>query len=337
MSAGGGWTVATRRALAGAPHTLQETQAPPRAFATLDGLTRHTRTAAAFGAPTSFIVLHEDAATAVRAADSALAELQQVEQVMSLYRPESDLCRLNREGFIDRPHPFLVEVLRMALVMSRQSDGAFDVTVQPLWDLYAAAKKSGRLPEPAEVDATRRKVNWRNIEMASDAIRFRQPETAVTLNALAQGYAADRVLLKLREHGIHHALVNTGEIGARGHKEDGEPWQVGLQHPRQPDAYSALVKLTNRCMATSGDYATRFSDDFLRHHIFDPATGRSPEELSSATIVAPSGLEADGLSTSVLVLGAERGLQLLPSFPGAEAFLVFKNGRTRMTPHFPLA
>jgi thiamine biosynthesis lipoprotein len=131
--------------------------------------------------------------------------------------------------------------------------------------------------------------------------------------------------------------VNTGEIGAVGRKEGGDPWTVGIQHPRQPNAYLALAKLENRCMAASGDYATRFSDDYLRHHIFDPTTGRSPQELASVTVVATTGLDADGLATAVLVLGQDQGLKLVSLFPRAEAFLVLKDGRTVRTPSFPLA
>jgi thiamine biosynthesis lipoprotein len=129
--------------------------------------------------------------------------------------------------------------------------------------------------------------------------------------------------------------VNTGEIGAMGGKETGEPWTVGIQHPRNADAYVALASLLDCCMATSGDYATRFTDDYVRHHIFDPANGQSPWELASATVTAPAGLDADGLATAILVLGHEKGLKLLRTFPKAEAFLVLKDGQTVSTPGFP--
>jgi len=281
------------------------------------------------------IVLHERESVVTQAMDAALAELREVEAVLSLYRPDSAVCRLNREGVLSRPHPFLVEVLRKAQKLSELSDGAFDVTVQPLWELYAAARKAGRVPEAAEIETARRKVDWRKVEVDPDRIRLGERGMAITPNALAQGFAADRVLATLRSHSIRHALVNTGEIGAMGRKENGEPWTLGIQHPRRPEAYAALVKLSECCMATSGDYATAFSNDLLRHHIFDPATGNSPQELASVTVVASSGLDADGASTAVMVLGPERGLKLLNSFAGAEAFLVLKDNRTIRTPRFP--
>jgi thiamine biosynthesis lipoprotein len=299
------------------------------------GPERYTGSASVFGAEAKLILLHEEESVAAQAMDAVLVELREVEKVLSLYRPDSAMCRLNREGVLTRPHPFLVEVLRKAQKLSELSGGAFDVTVQPLWELYAAARKAGRIPKAAEIEAARRKVNWRKVEVAQDRIRLGQRGMAITLNALAQGFAADRVLAALRSHSIRHALVNTGEIGAMGCKEDGVPWTLGIQHPRRPDAYAALVRLSDCCMATSGDYATAFSNDFLRHHIFDPATGRSPQELASVTVVAPSGLDADGASTAVMVMGAKRGMKLLESFPGAEAFLVLKDGRTIKTPRFP--
>ncbi|HEY5912494.1 MAG TPA: FAD:protein FMN transferase [Verrucomicrobiae bacterium] len=313
---------------------------PPEASPSLAGQARsqkHVRSATAFGAQAKLIVLHPDDAIADRAMDAALAELNRVESVLSLYRPDSELCRLNREGTLTPPHPYLVEVVTKARQLSELSGGAFDVTVQPLWDLYATAKRAGRTPGPSELEMARRKVNWRKLTVTPDLIKLEERGMAVTLNALAQGFAADRALAALRCHSIQHALVNTGEIGAIGRKETGEPWTVGIQHPRKPDAYVALASLVDCCMATSGDYATRFSDDYVRHHIFDPANGESPQELASATVTAPAGLDADGLATAILVLGREKGLKLLQAFPKAEAFLVLKDGQTVSTPGFPAA
>jgi len=299
------------------------------------GWRRHYRSGSAFGAEVSLIILHRDGAAARGACDVALAALRRVEEVLSLYRPQSELCRLNRLGRIERPHPDLVTVLRKGLRLSEQTGGAFDVTVQPLWELYASAKKEGRLPQAEELAAVRRRVDWRRLEVSAEKVRLNGEGMGVTLNALAQGFALDRVLEVLRAAGIQDGLVNTGEIGAMGFKEGRDSWVAGIQHPRQADAYVALTRLTDCCLSTSGDYATGFDDDRVRHHIFDPATGGSPGELASATVVAASGLDADGLSTAIMVLGAEGGLRLLRSYSGAEAFLVLKDGRTVMTPGFP--
>ncbi len=294
-----------------------------------------SRNSQALGTEVSMAVLHADRSHAERAISAAFDELRIVEQVMSLYQRESQLCRLNREGVLRDPHPYLVEVLQRARAMSEASGGAFDVTVQPLWEVYAEAKKADRLPDPEAVEAARAKVDWRRVEILPAEIRLRGPGTAVTLNGIAQGFAADRAVEALRRQGIEHALVNTGEIAALGGKSRGEPWTVGIQHPRRKDAYLTLVSLADRCLATSGDYATPLSEDYRDHHIFDPRIGRSPATFSSVSVVARTACEADALSTTIFVLGAEQGLTLVRSTPECEALLVFKDGRVLATEKFP--
>jgi thiamine biosynthesis lipoprotein len=279
-------------------------------------------------------VLHAERAPAEAALDAAFAEIELVEEVMSLYRPESQLCRLNRDGLLDHPHPYLVSVLSGAQRLAERSGGAFDVTVQPLWSLYAAARKAGMSPDPEELAKAKAKVDWRRLEVSARRIRL-APGMAVTLNGIAQGFASDRALAALKRHGIQHALVDAGEVGSLGEKADGEPWIVGIQHPRLEDAYVEVTPLAGRCLATSGDYATSFSADRSDHHIFDPKTGRSPREFASVSVLAESGLLADGLSTTLFVLGLARGMELVSSVAGADALFVLKDGRTLATPGFP--
>ena len=112
--------------------------------------------------------------------------------------------------------------------------------------------------------------------------------------------------------------------------------ESGIQHPRNEDAYIALARLSGRCLATSGDYATAFADDYSQHHLFDPHTGRSPTALSSVSIAAASAMQADALSTAVFVLGPDAGLELVKTEPSCDALLVLNNGRTLVTEGFPL-
>jgi FAD:protein FMN transferase len=294
-----------------------------------------SRTSWALGADVTLTVLHDDRRTAEGAMDDAFGELERIEEAMSLYRPHSQLCRLNRDGVLDHPDPYLVEVLRAAAAVSERSDGAFDATVQPLWKLYADAKKTGRLPDEAAVRAATSHVDWRKVKVTPDRIRFVEEGMAVTLNGIAQGFAADRVRAALLARGVRHALVNTGEFGSLGRKADGTPWTVGIQHPRQADAYLALAALEDRFLSTSGDYATSFSADFRHHHIFDPRTGLSPTEFSSVTILARTGMEADALTKVLFVRGLEKGLELVRSVPGADALCVLKDGRMIKTDGFP--
>jgi FAD:protein FMN transferase len=294
------------------------------------------RKSRAFGTEISIVALHGDSGVAARAIGAAFDEIERVEQVMSLYRPDSQLCQLNRDGFLQRPHPYLVAVLEKAQSVARESEGAFDVTVQPLWELYAAAMKRNTIPDAAAIAQARSKVDWRRLEVSAQRIVLREKGMAVTLNGIAQGFGTDRATAALRAHGVRHSLLNTGEISTVGRKEHEQPWKIGIQHPRESEAYISLAALDGRCMATSGDYATSFSADCAYNHIFDPHTGRSPDHFSSVTIVANSAMEADALTKPVFVGGLERGLELIAAH-GAEAYIVRKDGECIATRGFPLA
>ncbi|MBC8355847.1 MAG: FAD:protein FMN transferase [Planctomycetes bacterium] len=296
---------------------------------------RLSRTSWALGSDVSITLLHHDRAAGEAAIDAAFNEIEVIEEVMSIYRAHSQLSRLNRNGVVDDPHPYFVDVLRAALAMSSRSDGAFDVTVQPLWDLYATAQRLEQLPSDEDIESARHDVNWKQLHIEQAQIRLDGERSAITLNGIAQGFAADRVADVLREHGVNNALIDTGELGALGAKETGDPWSIGIQHPRDRDAYISVAELKGRCLATSGDYATRFSDDHRHHHLLDPRTGRSPSDLSSVSIAANTALEADALSTAVFVMGAERGTKLVEQTPGADALLVLKDGRSVATAGFP--
>jgi len=309
---------------------LRSPQAAARA-----GLQTATRRGWALGSDVSITALHADGRTAHAAIDDAFAELETIESVMSIYRPESQLSKLNRHRVLSSPHPYLVDVLNVARETSLASDGAFDITVQPLWALFATANQAQRSASDDEIAAARRCVDWRRVACTAQRVSLRGDGTAITLNGIAQGFATDRASAALKKHGIEHALINAGEIGALGEKASGEPWRVGIQHPRLTDAYISLAKLAGRSLATSGDYATSFSTDFRANHIFDPRTGRSPAELASVSIAAESATTADALSTAVFVLGPDAGLELVRKFD-ADAFFVLKNGRTLATDNFPL-
>ncbi|MCA9176947.1 MAG: FAD:protein FMN transferase, partial [Planctomycetales bacterium] len=265
--------------------------------------------------------------------DDAFALLDELENQLSLYRPESDLSRLNRTGALDSAGRHLLAVLGESARMSRATQGAFDVTIQPLWRAYA---DQPTLPTAELLAAARAKVDYRRVQVTGRSVRL-APGAEVTLNGIAQGYALDRVRELLRSRGVINALIDTGELGALGVK-DGSPWRTGIQHPVVEDALAAVTPMDHRCIATSGDYATTFTADRRLHHLLDPRTGVSPPELSSVTVVAPTGVLADALSTAVFVLGPERGLKLVSATPDADAMLIAKqDAKVWTTAGFPRA
>ena len=293
------------------------------------------RSGFALGTHVSMQVWHAQVSVGQSALDAAFSELETVEQAMSLYRDNSELTRLNRSGVLEHPHPYLYEVLKFSLQLSEQSNGAFDVTVQPLWNTYVKAARRHGLPSAAEIEAAKKLTGWQDVELSLDRVRFKRPGMAITLNGVAQGYAADRALEALRRFDIRQALIDTGEFGALDRKPGAAYWPVGIQHPRDPNALLTTAGLEGQCLATSGDYETFFTPDFSANHIFDPKTGSSPRDFSSVSIASPKGLWADGLSTALFVLGREKGAELLKEYPGSSALFVDKQVKMNETPGFP--
>ena len=209
-----------------------------------------------------------------------------VESALSIYRPDSQVSQLNRSRELANPHPHLLRLLQVAAETSDRTGGAFDITVQPLWELYARAQKAGQLPSAEQIGFARSQVNWKHVQFGVDRVRLQGDETKITLNGMAQGFAADRVLEILQAHGIDHALIDTGEISTLGARSADNDWTIGIQHPRDTTAYLSLARLAGQCLATSGDYATTFTPDLRHHHLFNPHTGHSPTEFSSVSIVA---------------------------------------------------
>lgn len=294
-----------------------------------------TRSAKALGTEVSVTIAHADPATADAAIAAAFQELEQVESVLSIYQPDSHVSRLNRAGHIDQPHPFLRELMAASLQLSQRTGGAFDVTIQPLWQTYLDAYHQDRLPTEREMDDARGKIGWRKVEITEQHIHLALQGMAVTFNGIAQGFALDRVRGVLKNQGIAHALIDVGELGAVGRKSADDAWQTGVQHPREPDAFVAVVPLDDRCLATSGDYATTFTRNREHHHILDARTGRSPSELAGVSILAPTGMLADGLSTAAFILGSERGHKLVAQYDNVDALFITKDGQQFATPGFP--
>ncbi len=255
----------------------------------------------ALGADASLQIHHPDPATADRLIDRCLVEVARLERIFSLYRDDSALRRLNRDGRLDDPPLELVELLGRAETFSRMTAGAFDITVQPLWDLYAAhfsaqhADPSG--PSEAAIAAAVARVGHAGIDVDSSRVRLAKPGMAVTLNGIAQGFITDLVVDLLRHEGIDHSLVDMGEIRALGSRPSGSPWRIGLEDPTAPGTVAERIPIVDQAVATSGGYGTQFDPQGHFNHIFDPRTGRTSWQYLSVSVIAPTATVADALST----------------------------------------
>jgi len=284
----------------------------------------------ALGGPARISIRDGDTARIERLLAHCVAEIERLENIFSMYRPESELCRLNREGRLDAPSLDL----RLLLAESRRfgvlSGGAFDVTVQPLWQLYAAhfAANPGTADGPADRDlaAATAMVDYRAIDSDGVAIRLTRPGMAVTLNGIAQGYLTDRISDMLRDAGLTGVLVDLGEIRASA----GESWRIGVEDPRRPGAIAAELPLAGGALATSGGYGTRFDAAGRFHHLFDPASGRSAGRVLAASAFAPTATVADALATTLAVAPVDRARALVLAFGGSGARLALPHPDMRI-------
>ena len=300
-----------------------------------DPLQWRDRTLLGFGTVLTLRVAHSDSRQAERALDTAVETIRHVEAQMSLFNRDSALSRLNRKGVLLRPDPDLVKVLELAQTVSARSQGAFDVTVQPLWTAFEQAAARQALPSPEAVKAARAAVGWQYLTVSSDAIRLGRSGMGVTLNGIAQGFAADLVRTRLQAHGIEHALINTGEWTALGQPGNERPWLLGLQDPHNAQALIARLALDGRSVAVSADNECSFSPDRRHHHIFNPRTGYSPAELSCVAVAAPSSALADALTKVMFVAGRDGALGLAREW-NVDVLVVDKQGNWQATPGLQL-
>ncbi|WP_134726733.1 FAD:protein FMN transferase [Paracoccus luteus] len=243
----------------------------------------------ALGAEARLILAHPDADRMVAA---ALDELARLEAIFSLYRPGSELMRLNQAGALDAPSAEMVELLSLAGLVHRATGGRFDPTIQPLWAAYAQAGAAGRAPTAADRAAALARTGWEGVALAPGRVALDRPGMALTLNGIAQGYVTDRVSARLTGMGMTDLMCAMGEIAATGHAPDGGDWPVTLTNGR-------AVPLRGRALASSAPRATCFDRAGRLGHIIDPRSGLpSDRPLALVSVSAPSAALADALSTA---------------------------------------
>jgi FAD:protein FMN transferase len=269
----------------------------------------------ALGADAVLQIHHPDPVVAERLIERSIAEVRRLELVFSLYRDDSAISMLNREGFLDDPPIDLVRLLGESESYSRLTDGSFDATVQPLWQLYASHfGKLGADPDGPS-DAARAAavvlVGHEGIEIDESRVRFRRAGMGLTLDGIAQGYITDRVAELLLNSGIEKALVDMGEIRALGEHPSGEAWRVGIEDPFAPEHIAETIEIRNLAVATSGGYGTLFDAAGRFNHIFDPKTGLTSSRYRSVSVIAPLATAADALSTAFSLMPLDRTQEII--------------------------
>ena len=284
----------------------------------------------ALGAQVSIEIYHPDRAEAERLVERCVVDVRRLEQQFSLYSSDSAISTLNRTGILVSPDVDMVALLKASLLFAGITNGAFDPTVQPLWQLYsdhfASERPDSDGPSPRKLTEVLAKVGYAGLRVSEDRIVLARHGAAITLNGIAQGYATDRVVERLRKAGLSTTLVNIGEIRAIGVRPEGTPWRVGLADPERPGVVTETVDLVDRAVATSAGAGFRFDTSGRFTHLFDPATGRSPSRYSTVSVLAPTATEADALSTAFSLMPLSGIQDIVAIRPNAQARITDPGG-----------
>ena len=289
-----------------------------------------SETRSIMGTTVTIEVLATNEANALEYIDRAFDEIYHVDELMSSYKNESQLSILNRQGHLDNADPDFVYVLERSKYYSGISDGAFDVTIKPILDLWSSKYSPGGTympPTTDEINETLQLVDHSGIIIKGSSISL-LPNMNVILGGIAKGYSVDMAVESLVLNGITNGFVNAGGDGRFiGLNEQGVPWNIGLQNPDKSEEAVARMKLTNMAVATSGNYERYFSDAAKVSHISDPRTGYSAQELISATVIADTAMDADALATAVFVLGEDKGIEMIEGLDGVECLIITDDKR----------
>ncbi|MCK4536847.1 MAG: FAD:protein FMN transferase [Desulfuromonadales bacterium] len=280
------------------------------------------------GTTIEIVAEHPDADRLEDAVAAAFDEIQRLEWLMDPQRPDSDVARLSATEKSLKVAPETARVVELGLDVARRSDGAFDLSLGRLKALWGLDGSTPQVPGAQEIAAALQGIGPEALQLEGLEILKSDPGLSIDLGGVAKGFAVDRAVAVLGEHGVTSAAVNAGGdmylLGSRGKR----PWRIGIQHPRKSGAVLTSVEASNLAVVTSGDYERFFEQDGRRyHHLFDPQSGYPADACQSVTVLADSVALADALATALFVLGPERGLELLSAYAGVEALIIAGDGR----------
>ena len=284
---------------------------------------------------------------AEKAFNDVFQEINRLDYLMSNYKKESVLSRLNKNASAEPTvcNKELANVIEQSLQYSEITDGAFDITIGPLMKKWGFFKKQGRIPGKEELESVLESVSYKNIiieekvektlaknPVTVKTVFFKNTGTQIDLGGIGKGYAVDMAARVLKQNGISSALINfAGNIYAFGTPPGKDSWVIGLQHPRESEGLLGSFAITDKAVSTSGDYEKFFTIEGKRYsHIIDPRTGNPVKGVVSVTIVTDNATRADALSTGVFVLGAKKGMDLIEQLKDVEGIIIYEDANSKL-------
>ena len=287
---------------------------------------------AAMGSRFEISAVHADGESCQAAIDAAYEEIERIEAVISEWRETSLVSEINRNAGIQpvKVSQELFNLIRRSLKVSELTGGAFDITFNTVGRLWNFKSPSSPIPDAESIRLALKDTGYGHIilDEAKLTVYLDRSGTRIGFGAIGKGYAANRAVFVLKEHGVTGGVVNAGgDLVIFGSQESGEPWRIGIANPLDRTKVFAYLDTSEQAIVTSGDYENFIESGGKRYsHILDPRTGYPAPELRSVTIVCPDGELADALATGVSVLGVEAGLKLINRLRGVEGMLVGQDG-----------
>ena len=281
----------------------------------------------ALGSPAEITIYHPNQKEAEDILSESHKKLVQLENLFSLYKENSQLSMFNKNGYVKNPHPDMLALINLSKEYAEITDGAFDVTVQPLWNLYNEAFiKTNKPPLESEIEKTLSLVDWRSISVSKNLINYEKEGMSSTLNGIAQGYITDKISEHLINSDINNTLVQLGEYRGIGDHPDGRPWRLLLSNPEHTDSIGE-IEFTNAAVATSAGLGTPFDLTGKHHHIFDPKNGYNANNYLQVSVTSKTAAEADALATAFLILNRKASEKIARSLN--VGFEILDNDRNR--------
>jgi thiamine biosynthesis lipoprotein len=270
-------------------------------------------------------VWSDDGQLGQQATQAVMAEMERINQLMSPYIASSELAILNQHAaeYPVKVSKELFELIALSIEISKETQGAFDITFASVGYLYDYRQQ--HKPSDEQVKSLLAAINFRHLVLDEQqhSIFFSHPKVKIDLGGIAKGHAVDNAIAILQNLHIQHALVTAGGDTRLLGDRRGKPWMVGIRDPRHPDKQAVILPLVDTALSTSGDYERYFEQDGLRyHHILSPKSGISSYEVQSVSIIGPRSVLNDALSTAVFVLGVQQGMDLLNRTPGYDGIIV---------------